>query len=146
MQGLLGYSALLLLAFVLSENRGRVALRIVLSGVALQWALALLFIKLTSDLVALESQSHLLLMLLRIFSVLPTLQVRLIESAKIADCHLDRELCFEDIYVKRLDRLTDDIIKALALGRSSWSTSRGKIALALGLCRPSTAEKRAAIT
>ena len=46
MQGLLGYSALLLLAFVLSENRGRVALRIVLSGVALQWALALLFIKL----------------------------------------------------------------------------------------------------
>ena len=46
MQGLLGYAALLLLAFALSENRRRISLRIVASGVALQWALALLFIKL----------------------------------------------------------------------------------------------------
>ncbi len=44
-QGLIGYSALLLLAFALSENRWRVPLRIIISGVALQWALALLFIK-----------------------------------------------------------------------------------------------------
>ena len=45
MQGLLGYSTLLLFAWSLSENRWRIPLRIILSGVALQWALALLFIK-----------------------------------------------------------------------------------------------------
>ena len=45
MQGLLGYSTLLLLAWGLSENRWRISARIVLSGLALQWALALLFIK-----------------------------------------------------------------------------------------------------
>ena len=45
MQGLLGYSTLLLFAWALSENRWRIPLRIVLSGLALQWALALLFIK-----------------------------------------------------------------------------------------------------
>ena len=44
-QGLLGYSTLLLLAWALSENRWRISPRIVLSGIALQWALALLFIK-----------------------------------------------------------------------------------------------------
>ena len=44
-QGLLGYTALLLLAWALSENRWRIAPRIVISGLALQWALALLFLK-----------------------------------------------------------------------------------------------------
>jgi len=44
-QGLLGYSTLLLLAWALSENRWRIPLRIVLSGIVLQWALALLFIR-----------------------------------------------------------------------------------------------------
>ena len=43
-QGLLGYTTLLLLAWALSENRWRIPLRIVLSGIVLQWALALLFI------------------------------------------------------------------------------------------------------
>ena len=45
MQGLLGYSTLLLFAWALSENRWRISPRIVLSGIALQWALALLFLK-----------------------------------------------------------------------------------------------------
>ena len=45
MQGLLGYTALLLLAWALSENRWRIAPRIVISGLVLQWALALLFLK-----------------------------------------------------------------------------------------------------
>ena len=44
-QGLLGYSTLLLLAWALSENRWRISPRIVISGIALQWALALLFLK-----------------------------------------------------------------------------------------------------
>ena len=44
-QGLLGYSTLLIFAWALSENRWRIPLRIVLSGIVLQWALALLFIR-----------------------------------------------------------------------------------------------------
>jgi CNT family concentrative nucleoside transporter len=44
-QGLLGYSTLLIFAWALSENRWRIPLRIVLSGLVLQWALALLFIR-----------------------------------------------------------------------------------------------------
>ena len=46
MQGLIGYVALLLFAWALSENRWRIPLRLVITGLALQWALALLFTKL----------------------------------------------------------------------------------------------------
>ena len=46
MQGLIGYIALLLFAWALSENRWRIPLRLVITGLALQWALALLFVKL----------------------------------------------------------------------------------------------------
>ena len=45
MQGLLGLAALLLLAWLLSEQRWRIPYRIVILGVALQFALALLFVK-----------------------------------------------------------------------------------------------------
>ncbi len=45
MQGLLGLVALLLLAWVLSENRWRVPIRTVVAGIVLQWALAILFVK-----------------------------------------------------------------------------------------------------
>ena len=45
MQGLLGLAALLLLAWLLSEQRWRIPYRIVIVGVALQFALALLFVK-----------------------------------------------------------------------------------------------------
>jgi CNT family concentrative nucleoside transporter len=45
MQGLLGIAALLLLAWLLSEDRFRVPVRVVVAGVLLQFALALLFLK-----------------------------------------------------------------------------------------------------
>src|SRR5437762_13369470 len=45
MRGLLGIGALLLLAWGLSEDRFRVAWRVVVTGVLLQFALALLFLK-----------------------------------------------------------------------------------------------------
>jgi CNT family concentrative nucleoside transporter len=45
MQGLIGIAALLLLAWLLSEDRGRLPLRLIVSGVLLQFALAILFIK-----------------------------------------------------------------------------------------------------
>src|SRR5947209_2164372 len=45
MRGLLGIAALLLLAWVLSEDRFRVAWRVVAAGVLLQFGLALLFLK-----------------------------------------------------------------------------------------------------
>jgi len=45
MRGLLGIAALLLLAWALSEDRFRVAWRVVVTGVSLQFALALLFLK-----------------------------------------------------------------------------------------------------
>ena len=44
LQGLLGYAGLLLFAYALSDDRRRVAWRTVLSGLALQWALALLLL------------------------------------------------------------------------------------------------------
>ena len=44
MQGLLGYAALLALAFALSERRAAIPWRTVAGGVALQWALALLLL------------------------------------------------------------------------------------------------------
>lgn len=45
MRGILGLGALLLLAWALSENRWRVPLRTVAAGIALQFALALVFVK-----------------------------------------------------------------------------------------------------
>ena len=45
MRGILGLVSLLLLAWLLSENRWRIPLRTVAAGVALQFALALLFVK-----------------------------------------------------------------------------------------------------
>ena len=45
MRGLLGIVALLLLAWLLSENRWRIPLRVVITGVALQFLLAILFVK-----------------------------------------------------------------------------------------------------
>jgi len=45
MRGILGFLSLLLLAWALSENRWRIPIRTVIAGVALQWALALLFVK-----------------------------------------------------------------------------------------------------
>src|SRR5882724_3668610 len=45
MRGLLGIAALLLLAWLLSEDRFRVPVRVVVAGVLLQFALALLFLK-----------------------------------------------------------------------------------------------------
>ncbi|MGH7032507.1 MAG: NupC/NupG family nucleoside CNT transporter, partial [Stellaceae bacterium] len=45
MRGILGLGALLLLAWALSENRWRIPLRTVASGIALQFALALVFVK-----------------------------------------------------------------------------------------------------
>jgi len=45
MRGLFGVAAILLLAWVLSENRWRVPWRVVAAGVLLQFALALLFLK-----------------------------------------------------------------------------------------------------
>src|ERR1041384_8473103 len=45
MRGLLGIAVLLLLAWALSEDRFRVAWRVVVTGVLLQFALALLFLK-----------------------------------------------------------------------------------------------------
>ncbi|HKT20535.1 MAG TPA: nucleoside transporter C-terminal domain-containing protein [Stellaceae bacterium] len=45
MRGILGLGALLLLAWALSENRWRIPLRTVLAGIALQFALALVFVK-----------------------------------------------------------------------------------------------------
>src|ERR1700745_1975842 len=45
MRGLLGIAALLLLAWGLSEDRFRVAWRVVIAGVLLQFGLALLFLK-----------------------------------------------------------------------------------------------------
>jgi CNT family concentrative nucleoside transporter len=45
MRGLLGIAALLLLAWLLSEDRFRVPIRVVIAGVLLQFALALLFLK-----------------------------------------------------------------------------------------------------
>src|SRR5207237_6730895 len=45
MRGLLGIGALLLFAWVLSEDRFRVAWRVVVTGVLLQFGLALLFLK-----------------------------------------------------------------------------------------------------
>jgi concentrative nucleoside transporter, CNT family len=45
MRGILGLGALLLLAWTLSENRWRIPIRTVIAGVALQLALALLFVK-----------------------------------------------------------------------------------------------------
>ena len=44
-RGLLGLAAILLLAWVLSEDRWRVPVRVVAAGVLLQAALALLFLK-----------------------------------------------------------------------------------------------------
>lgn len=44
MQGLLGYSALLALAFALSERRAGIPWRTVIGGLVLQWALALLLL------------------------------------------------------------------------------------------------------
>src|SRR5256886_8155517 len=45
MRGLLGIAAILLFAWLLSEDRFRVAWRVVVTGVLLQFALALLFLK-----------------------------------------------------------------------------------------------------
>ena len=45
MRGLLGIAALLLLAWLLSENRWRIPLRTVITGVALQFLLAIVFVK-----------------------------------------------------------------------------------------------------
>src|SRR5438067_5172032 len=45
MRGLLGIAAVLLFAWVLSEDRFRVAWRVVIAGVLLQFGLALLFLK-----------------------------------------------------------------------------------------------------
>ncbi len=45
MRGILGLVALLLLAWALSENRWRIPVRTVIAGVALQFALALVFVK-----------------------------------------------------------------------------------------------------
>src|SRR5437764_13217925 len=45
MRGLLGIAAILLFAWVLSEDRFRVAWRVVAAGVLLQFGLALLFLK-----------------------------------------------------------------------------------------------------
>ena len=45
MRGLLGIAVLLLLAWAISEDRFRVAWRVVVTGVLLQFALALLFLK-----------------------------------------------------------------------------------------------------
>ncbi len=45
MRGILGLGALLLLAWALSENRWRIPIRTVVAGVMLQFALALLFVK-----------------------------------------------------------------------------------------------------
>lgn len=44
MQGLIGYAGLLALAFALSENRRAIPWRTVIGALALQWALALLFL------------------------------------------------------------------------------------------------------
>jgi CNT family concentrative nucleoside transporter len=48
LQGLLGYAALLLLAFVLSEDRRRVPWRAVLGGIVLQWGLAVLLLRVSA--------------------------------------------------------------------------------------------------
>ncbi len=45
MQGLIGYGALLALAWGLSERRGKIPWRTVVGGVALQWGLALLLLR-----------------------------------------------------------------------------------------------------
>ncbi len=45
MQGILGLTALLFLAWLLSENRWRIPIRTVVAGVLLQWVLAILFVK-----------------------------------------------------------------------------------------------------
>jgi concentrative nucleoside transporter, CNT family len=45
MRGLLGVAALLLLAWLLSENRWRIPIRTVIAGVVLQFALAVVFVK-----------------------------------------------------------------------------------------------------
>src|SRR5207248_5019988 len=45
MRGLLGIAAVLLFAWVISEDRFRVAWRVVVTGVLLQFGLALLFLK-----------------------------------------------------------------------------------------------------
>ena len=45
MRGLLGIAALLLLAWLISENRWRIPIRVVVTGIALQFILAIIFVK-----------------------------------------------------------------------------------------------------
>ena len=45
MRGILGIAALLLLAWIISENRWRIPIRVVVTGIALQFILAIVFVK-----------------------------------------------------------------------------------------------------
>src|SRR5262245_21873090 len=53
-RGFLGIAVILGLAFALSENRGAVSRRVLFWGLALQWAFALLVLKVRAGRVALE--------------------------------------------------------------------------------------------